>query len=177
MEIIHTPFGIDDPYYIVQGYERSPREPLEGDCVKVKFVTDPMTVGQRAWIEVQAGDRIYKRRAQYQLNHEGKAHWEVDIDSESVGTKMKYRFIAGRGPSTYVTSKWHEYTVCKWIDACDFLSLENDILTVNRDSRTRCEAVKEASVLTDGTELFDLRITLERDEDEQFYGLGEHFDA
>ena len=177
MKIIHTPFGIDDPYYIVQGYERSPREPLEGDCVKVKFVTDPMTVGQRAWIEVQAGDRIYKRRAQYQLNHGGKAHWEVDIDSESVGTKMKYRFIAGRGPSTYVTSKWYEYTVCKWIDARDILSLENETLTVNRDGRTGCEAVKEASILTDGTELFDLKITLERDENEQFYGLGEHFDA
>ena len=177
MEIIHTPFGIDDPYYILQGYERSPREPLEGDCVKVKFVTDPMTVGQRAWIEVQTGDTTYRKRAQYQLNHGGKAHWEVDIASESAGTKVRYRFIAGRGPSTYVTSKWYEYTVSKWIEASGFLSFENNILTVNRDGGTKCESVKEAIILTDGTDLLDLRITIERIRDERFYGLGEHFEA
>jgi len=177
MEIIHTPFGIDDPYFIVQGCEREPREPLEGGRVKVRFVTDPMVVGQRAWIEVQSDSRRYKRRAQYQLNHGGKAHWEVNIDGENAGVTVRYRFIAGRGPSTYVTSEWYEYTVCRWIEAKRFLSLKNDRLAVNRSDGTSCDCLKEAYVLTDGKELYDLKIIFEREEGERFYGLGEHFDA
>lgn len=177
MKIIHTPFGLDDPFLSFVGQERTPHDPLEGAPVKVEFATIPMTVGQRAWVEVKTDDKTYTRRAQYQFAHEGKAHWTVEIEGEPLGTRLMYRFIAGRGPSTYVTSDWYEYTTKKWVRAENFLTYEGGRITLAESSSGNVAGLREAFTLTDGEQLYDLKIVLEKRKDEKFYGLGEHYDT
>lgn len=74
MEIIHKPYGIDDPYINFPGIERYPRDPLINDKVKINFQATPI-LGQRAWIEYTHDGQLYESRAQFQNNVGDMAEW------------------------------------------------------------------------------------------------------
>lgn len=70
--ILHEPYGLEDPYKNGP-CERSPRDPLPGDSVQVRFRTDP--VDSRAWalVSTAAG------RAQLDAVPLGDGYWTVDL--------------------------------------------------------------------------------------------------
>lgn len=96
MEIIHKPYGMDDPYISFPGIERYPRDPLINDEVKINFQATPI-LGQRAWIEYKREGQIYESRAQFQNNVGDMAEWYGFIPPVKVGTNVEYRIRVGTG--------------------------------------------------------------------------------
>ncbi len=175
--IIHEPTGLDDPYLPLTGRERTPRDPLEKQTVTIAFVTIPSQTGQRAWVKVKTPVKEYTVRGQLQYSIGEKAFWQARIEPEEAGTEVVYEISAGRGPQSCISSAPYEYTVKRWTEKPSILGNENNfIIPINSDSN-QTSHLRNARVLTDGNNFFDLEMVFDRMSEEHFYGLGEHFDS
>ncbi len=168
MEIIHKPYGIDDPYINFPGIERYPRDPLINDEVRIDFQATPI-LGQRGWIEYQFDDQEYESRAQFQNNVGEMAQWCGFIPCAKVGTKVQYRIRVGTGKKRSYTSKWYCYTVKEWKE--DILK-EKLIFRGNGD----INRINKIEFLTDGKNIYNFKISIKRKDGEKFFGLGEHYE-
>lgn len=168
MKIYHLPYGLDDPYIRLPGVERNPRDPLADESVKINFSTPPL-VGQRAWIEYKINENFYKCRAQFQNNVDNHALWEGYIPPAKLGEKVEYRIRFGRSTKNSIVTQWYSYTVKQWKEG----SVEK-ILNIKGTGEE--SKIYKIQTLTDGINTYNTKIFFKRDENEKFYGLGEHYD-
>ncbi len=168
MKIYHLPYGLDDPYISFPGVEKNPRDSLARESVKINFSTTP-SVGQRAWIEYKINENSYKCRAQFQNNVDNRALWEGYIPPAKLGEKVEYRIRFGRSTKNSIVTKWYSYIVKQWKES----SIEKilDIKGTGEESK-----ICKIQTLTDGINTYNTKIFFKRDENEKFYGLGEHYD-
>lgn len=167
MEIIHEPYGIDDPYISIPGIERYPRDPLAGEKVIINFQTNPL-VGQRSWVEYKINGNFMTTRSQFQNNLNGKAFWHGELPPTRCGEKVEYRIRLGTGQKNSFVTKWFDYTTKEWRKNSNF----NKIL-INGNRKNKLFG---SEILTDGDYTYNLKIFFKRDLDEIFFGLGEHYD-
>jgi len=171
IEINHFPFGMNDPYIKINGCERTPNDSLEGEKVLIEFSVSTGGAGERAWIEFP--DSVKKDiRAQFQYSRDGKAYWLATFVNGQAGEKIKYRICTGQGKKSATKSAIFEYTVKKWKDI-DINSLDN-LFNFNGDFK---KELLKLQALTDGKNIFSVKLSLKKTEDESFYGFGEHYES
>ncbi|HOP23882.1 MAG TPA: glycoside hydrolase family 31 protein [Defluviitoga sp.] len=168
MEIIHKPYGMDDPYISFPGIERYPRDPLINDEVKINFQATPI-LGQRAWIEYKREGQIYESRAQFQNNVGDMAEWYGFIPPVKVGTNVEYRIRVGTGKKNSFVSDWFCYTVKEWKEDV----FKEQLLFKGNGDKSR---INKIEFLTDEKDVYNIRICVKRKNREKFFGLGEHYE-
>jgi len=183
--IRHTPFGIDDPYINSKYFERRvPADPVDGEDVTINFKTRPMEAGQRAWLEVSRKDTCYKVRAQYQYTEGKWAFWTAKIESCKAFETISYRIAFGQGPKSAIFSDWYTFKVKKLIEGGflkpdgrkDLFSFADPIASTDKN-RAEIPRLLSSKFLTDGENVYDVELVFDKEEHENFYGLGGRFDT
>jgi len=162
--IRHRPFGSGHPYS-VDTEQRHPVDPVAGEPVTlgartsgaITAVTLEYSVDGEAHTKAlapavrqsrgQAVDGGHLASAQARLAR-ASSGWSVTLDALVRGQRYRYRFVAGTEKT-----RWFEFTVFAW---------------ETRDDR---------AVLTDGTTISRVRVSLPLAAGEHVTGFGERFDA
>ncbi|MCU1410569.1 MAG: uncharacterized protein JWR04_1276 [Rhodoglobus sp.] len=163
--IRHRPFGSGHPYS-VDTEQRHPADPVAGEPVTLGVRTSGEVDGVTLEYTVDGGEVRTAALAPAQRTSRGQAvdgghlasaqarlarassGWSVALDSLAQGEQYRYRFVAGAE-----RTRWFDFTVFAW------------------------EARGDRSVLTDGTTIARVRLTLPLAPGEHVTGFGERYDA
>lgn len=92
VQFLHEPIGTGDPYYHY-AYERLPREPLAGDFVRVRTVTQPFRPDQRITLNVRVnGGPVTTERMAISRTADGEMCWEAALGRFAFGDRVDYWF-------------------------------------------------------------------------------------
>lgn len=90
--IIHHPCGLSNPYR-AENYERYPRNPEVNDNVRLKMITQPFDINQKAFVHYSVNNKeIEKAEMKLYTSEEGERFWQADIGSFSFGDRVEYKF-------------------------------------------------------------------------------------
>jgi alpha-glucosidase (family GH31 glycosyl hydrolase) len=112
----HDPYGLNDIYEI-EPTERSPRDPVAGQPVKIRSTTWPVEPGQTVWISYTVnGTSRTDIGASWSYNDGNNSYWEADIGSFAKGDVVEYTVYAdvngggtkSIGPFTFRVTDWEK---------------------------------------------------------------------
>src|SRR5258706_8095301 len=115
LHIFHIPLGIEDPY-MQQPWERTPREPCEGDEVTLHIITRPQGATDAVFIHLFVNDEESGTASATFTSWEGEGdRWIASLGAFHGGTRVSYniearsttgeRFV--EGPYSFDVSMWH----------------------------------------------------------------------
>jgi alpha-D-xyloside xylohydrolase len=117
----HEPIGTADPYY-QYACERYPREPVSGDLVTVRAVTQPFRHDQEMTLNIRVnGGMAIALRMSTGNNAAGESYWEAPLGRFSFGDKVTYWFEAVDDGSI---SDLYTFRVRQWVSAGPVTGLE-----------------------------------------------------
>lgn len=136
--LVHLPFGIDDRYTALPE-ERSPRDPVAGQVVRVRATTWPAN-GEGPAVMVLSWKRDGADQKPVEARHvvepEGASFWEAEFGPFSAGEVISYRFEAGGDGWEGVGSEEFSFVVAgNW-----YLNSVKDIVVTGDSALVRCEA-------------------------------------
>ncbi len=167
-QICHLPYGMDDPYLNNFSIQRIPKDPAADEQVQVNFQTFPMQAGQRAWIIFSVnGMPQVKTRARFDYAQNGWALWTCCLGRFKKGDTVRYRIFSGLGDTNAVSSDEFEFCVKAWENCGTF---ESDLLKSSK-------RFLSCLTFTDGKNNFSRRYFFKRQNQEKFFGMGEHYDS
>jgi alpha-glucosidase (family GH31 glycosyl hydrolase) len=191
--IIHHPLGQEHPYEQLPE-ERFPRQPLAGETFIVGVVTRPPCELKRV--------RIFSQIDDVNQNPVDAVHiknWQAELE-EGVGAEYLERNIRleqdvwqaelTAPPMGKTLIYWLEADGCEserftlvglaWQEAGGAIIDENGVMTVAANlekTRQNTPEIQQIEWLTDGRHARRTRLTFASHPDEQFFGLGERFNA
>lgn len=152
IQIIHVPLGIEDPY-TPRPWERTPREPCEGEEVTVYVVTCPRGRAEALALQLEVRDgepRVIQARAE---PWEGEGdRWCASLGAFAAGTTVSYKISASTadgeqsqsGPYEFEVAAWHPFrTIIAW------QARENGVLLHMCDA-TGCELPVQLELVETG---------------------------
>lgn len=163
--IRHRPFGSGHPYS-VDTEQRHPVDPIAGEPVTLGVRTSPGVTDVVLEYAIDGGAMQTRPLAPAQRTSRGQvvdgghlasaqarlarvsSGWTISLDGLTVGQRYRYRFVAGAEKT-----RWFEFGVFAW------------------------ETRGDRSVLTDGTTVARVRLSLPLQPGEHVTGFGERYDA
>jgi alpha-glucosidase (family GH31 glycosyl hydrolase) len=112
----HNPYGLNDIYEI-EPTERSPRNPIAGQSVRIHSTTWPVESGQTVWVSYTVnGVKKTDVGAGWSYNSGNNSYWEADLGSFAKGDTVEYTVhgdVNGTntksiGPFTFHVTDWEK---------------------------------------------------------------------
>ncbi|WP_053175485.1 TIM-barrel domain-containing protein [Nonomuraea sp. SBT364] len=116
--IHHNPTGIDD-LYSAEPTERSPRDPMAGQAVRINATTWPVEPGQSVWVTwTKNGVAQTPIGAAWDHNSGNNSYWRADLGSFGRGDEIGYTVHAdvngagqkSTGPFAFTVTSWSTVT-------------------------------------------------------------------
>ncbi len=116
--VYHNPTGIDD-LYSAEATERSPRDPMTGETVRINATTWPVEIGQTVWITwTKNGVNQTPVGANWQYNSGNNTYWQANLGSFARGDQITYTVNANvnggnqknTGPFSFAVTSWSTVT-------------------------------------------------------------------
>ncbi|MEW9550217.1 TIM-barrel domain-containing protein [Nonomuraea sp. NPDC050783] len=116
--VYHNPTGIDD-LYSSEPTERSPRDPMAGDLVRINATTWPVEPGQSVRVSwTRNGTAQPPVGAAWDHNSGGNSYWRADLGPFARGDRVSYTVEAevngggrrGIGPFAFTVTSWSTVT-------------------------------------------------------------------
>ena len=112
--IRHQPFGIEDPYN-TQPWERSPRQPHEGDTVTVYAACEPNAFLTSVDVEVETnlGQNDCVSAVPAPLAGVDN-RWKAEIGAFRRSEVVRYRFVTGSSDRSRLATEWFSFQTLGW---------------------------------------------------------------
>ncbi len=112
--IRHQPFGIEDPYN-TQPWERSPRQPHEGDAVTVYAACEPNALLTSVDVEVETnlGQNDCVSAVPAPLAGVDN-RWKAEIGAFRRSEVVRYRFVTGSSDRSRLATEWFSFQTLGW---------------------------------------------------------------
>ncbi|MCK2216113.1 carbohydrate-binding protein [Actinomadura sp. ATCC 31491] len=117
--VYHNPTGVDD-LYSTEPTERSPRDPMAGDVVRIDATTWPVRPGQRVWVAwARNGEEQPPAGAAWDHNSGGNSYWRAELGPFARGDRVSYTVEAELNGGGRRSSGPFAFTVTSWSTATD----------------------------------------------------------
>ena len=112
----HNPYGLND-IYETEPTERTPRDPIAGQQVKIHSTTWPVESGQSVWISYTVnGVSQTDKGANWSYNSGNNSYWETNLGAFAKGDLVEYTVYAdingggtkSVGPFTFRVTDWEK---------------------------------------------------------------------
>ncbi len=129
---IHNGAGNGNPYK-KENTVRIPANPVKGEQVVVRMITQPFNQGQKAYIDYRRNDGGFERVAmKVEDSHDGERYWTVNLPDFEFGDLVEYRFVVEDG-EIMAESESYQFDVRDWMPVERILNISktNDSIYTN----------------------------------------------
>lgn len=113
IQIIHSTKGTGNPYKL-ENDELFPREPIEGEDVYVRALTQPFNEAHKMYVNIKIEDELKRKEMLIKESKDGEKYWECPIGSFRYGEQVNYQFVL-QTKEVEIESKAYEFNVLKWV--------------------------------------------------------------
>ena len=115
----HIPTGLNNIYGSKEVkavlWERSPRDPIEGDNIELSVAAWPAKGDYEVWISWELNGEFQPTIfCRHSMNDDGKGVWKGTLGSFEQGDSIKYTFHAGGNGVSKLATEEFDFTVLGW---------------------------------------------------------------